>query len=57
MMPGTQPVWDSHEAVPMSPNIYPRIADENTVNGKRVGQCNRSTPTTLGGAFGKKKSF
>ena len=57
MMPGTQPVWDSHEAVPMSPSIYPRIADPDTVKGQRVGQCNRSTPTTLGGAFGKKKSF
>jgi hypothetical protein len=41
----------------MSPSIYPRIADPDTVKGQRVGQCNRSTPTTLGGGFGKKKSF
>lgn len=47
--PGTMPVWDSTEANPNSPGIYPRVPEPNTVGGTRSGQCVKATPITQGG--------
>lgn len=50
--PGAEPVWDSTETSMTPGVIYPRIAEPNTVGGKRSGQCTVATPTTLGGSSG-----
>jgi hypothetical protein len=46
--PGTMPVWDSNETS-MSGAIYPRALDRNHVHGKRLGQCKKAGPLTMGG--------
>jgi hypothetical protein len=58
MPPGTQPVWDSAED-PSNPmgQIFPRTAFPNTVKGKEIGQCSRSTPLSPTGSRGAKGSF
>ena len=48
--PIAQPVWDSGDPTPMQ--LYPRVAEPNTVGGTRSGQCVLSSPTTAGGPSG-----
>ena len=47
---GNSAVWDSADAKPNQQ--FPRIAEPNTVHGKRSGQCVLSSPTTMGGPSG-----
>lgn len=55
MDPTSSSVWDSHETS-MTSN-FPRVAEPNTVNGTRSGQCNMSTPLTMGGPSGAANTF
>jgi hypothetical protein len=51
--PGDQPVWDSADLPTNPPGVlYPRIAQPNTVGGKRSGQCVLASPATQGGPLG-----
>jgi hypothetical protein len=43
-------VWDSADETEAS--LYPRIAEPNTVHGKRSGQCVLASPATEGGPLG-----
>jgi hypothetical protein len=56
-VPASAAVWDSHEANPNNGSFYPRIAEPNTVKGTRSGQCNMSTPLTMGGPSGAAGTF
>lgn len=47
---GNSAVWNSADAQPNQQ--FPRIAQPNTVHGKRSGQCVLSSPTTMGGPSG-----
>jgi hypothetical protein len=51
MPTGTQPVWDSSDISPTGA-LYPRMAEPNTVSGKRLGQCVLASPSTQGGSLG-----
>lgn len=57
LVPASAAVWDSHEANASNGSFFPRIAEPNTVKGKRSGQCNKSTPLTMGGKYGKPGTF
>ncbi len=54
---GNTMVWDSNETSSAPGVIYPRAPDPNKVKGKRSGQCNASTPLSMGGPSGKPGSF
>jgi len=56
-VPASAAVWDSSEANPNNGSFFPRIANPNTVKGTRSGQCSRSTPLTMGGAYGAPNTF
>lgn len=42
-------LWDSAD---LTEELYPRVAEPNTVDGQRVGQCRLASPETEGGALG-----
>lgn len=42
--------WDSAEAG--FPDLFPRVAEPNTVHGHRSGQCVLASPATMGGPLG-----
>ncbi|MEP6752878.1 MAG: hypothetical protein ABI959_09050 [Candidatus Dormiibacterota bacterium] len=42
--------WDSVEAG--FPDLFPRVPEPNTVQGKRSGQCVLASPATMGGPLG-----
>jgi hypothetical protein len=46
---GNSMVWDSGE---LTEDLFPRVPQPNTVDGKRVGQCVLASPSEEGGAPG-----
>jgi hypothetical protein len=54
VVPISAAVWDTSD---ITDALYPRVLKPNTVKGKRSGQCVRSTPTTMGGAYGAPNTF
>ncbi len=56
-VPVSAAVWDSHEANGSNGSFFPRIAEPNAVKGTRSGQCNESTPLTMGGPWGAPGTF
>jgi hypothetical protein len=42
-------VWDSAD---LSESLYPRLAEPNSVDGHRIGQCVLASPASEGGPSG-----